>query len=194
MSSAQLLVEGKAEQNFFKAFAQHLGLQDELQIHEIGGVDRLSGFLQGFVMSPGFDFVTSIGIVRDAEDSAAAARQSVEDSLRNAGLPLPGAAGEGGVPSVHLLILPDDAEPGMIETLLCRSVADQPVNRCIDDFFDCIDALPDIDIRRPDKARAQAYLATQPEPHVSVGVAAQKGYWPLDHGAFAEVRKFLAGL
>ena len=82
----------------------------------------------------------------------------------------------------------------MLETLLCRSVADKPVNECIDDFFGCADALPGVDIRRPDKARAQAYLATQPEPHVSVGVAAQKGYWPLDHDAFAEVRDFLTAL
>ena len=82
----------------------------------------------------------------------------------------------------------------MIETLLYRSVVDQPVNRCIDDFFDCVDALPDIDIRNRHKSRAQAYLATRPSPGVSVGVAAQKGYWPLDHEAFDGVRAFLAAL
>ena len=95
---------------------------------------------------------------------------------------------------MHVLILPDDTEPGMIETLLCQAVADQPVNRCIDEFFDCVDTLTETNIRRPDKARAQAYLATLPEPQVSVGVAAQKGYWPLDHAAFAGVRDFLRAL
>ena len=192
--SIQLLVEGKAEKNFFGAFTQHLGLQNGLQIQVFDGADGLDGFLQGFVMTPGFDSVTSIGIVRDADESAVAARQSVERSLRNAGLPLPGDAGEGGAPAVHVLILPDDAESGMIETLLYRSVADQPVNGCIDGFFDCIDGLPDIDIRNPHKARAQAYLATRTSPGVSVGVAAQKGYWPLDHEAFAGVRDFLRAL
>ena len=192
----QLLVEGKAELNFFRALTQHIGLQNEPQIQEFGGVDGLRQFLQGFVMTPGFGSVTSIGIIRDAEESAVAARQSVASSLQNAGLPVPGDAegSGGGAPSVHVLILPDDEEPGMIETLLCRSVADTPVNSCIDEFFHCVGALPDIDIRNPDKARAQAYLATRPVPQVSVGVAAQKGYWPLDHAAFAGVRTFLAAL
>ena len=190
----QLLVEGKAEQNFFRAFAQHLGFQNRPQIQEFGGVDGLPGFLQGFVKSPGFDSVTSIGIVRDAEESAAAARQSVEASLRNAGLPEPGSAEGGGAPEVHVLILPDGEEPGMIETLLCRSVAEEAVMTCVDDFFECVGGLPDVNILNPHKSRAQAYLATRPTPGVSVGVAAQKGYWPLDHDVFAEVRKFLAGL
>ena len=187
----QLLVEGKAELNFFRALTQHIGLQNEPQIQEFGGVDGLRQFLQGFVMTPGFGSVTSIGIIRDAEESAVAARQSVANSLQNAGLPAPG---DGDGPTVHVLILPDDAEPGMIETLLYRSVADQPVNRCIEEFFYCVGALPDIDIRNPDKARAQAYLATRPVPQVSVGVAAQKGYWPLEHEAFAGVRTFLTAL
>ena len=188
----QLLVEGKAQQNFFEALIQHLRLQDGPQIQDFGGVNELRGFLEAFVETPGFDTVTSIGIVRDAEESAAAARQSVEGSLRNAGLPVPGDAGKDGDPAVHVLILPDDEEPGMIETLLCRSVAHEPVNPCIDKFFGCVAALPGFDIRNPDKARAQAYLATRPIPAVSVGVAAQKGYWPLDDEAFAGVRAFLA--
>ena len=103
----QLLVEGKAEQNFFGAFTRHLGFQDTPQIQEFGGVDGLRGFLQGFVNSPGFDSVTSIGIVRDAEESAEAARQSVESSLRNAGLPAPGDPEAGSTPAVQVLILPD---------------------------------------------------------------------------------------
>ena len=190
----QLLVEGKAEQNFFEAFTQHLGFQEKPQIREFGGAEGLRGFLQGFVKLPGFDSVTSIGIVRDADESAARARQSIESSLRNAGLPAPGDAEAGRAPAVHLLILPDGEEPGMIETLLCKSVAEDAVMTCVDKFFECVDDLPDVDIRKPHKARAQAYLATRRTPGVSVGVAALKGYWPLDHEAFAGVRSFLTTL
>ena len=82
----------------------------------------------------------------------------------------------------------------MLETLLCQTFANDLVNDCIDDFFGCAEALPGVDIRRPDKARAQVCLATRPEPQVSVGVAAKKGYWPLDHAAFAGVRTFLTAL
>lgn len=104
-NSVQLLVEGKAEQNFFDAFVRHLGFQDGPQIQVFGGVDGLRSFLQGFVMSPDFDSVTSIGIVRDAEESALAARESVEASLRNAGLPVPGNAERHRGPTVNVLSL-----------------------------------------------------------------------------------------
>ena len=191
----QLLVEGKDQQNFFGAFIERLELQNRPQIQDFGGVNELRGFLRSFVRTSGFDMVESIGIVRDAEESEAAARQSVEDSLRNADLPVPGDdEGPGGGPAVHMLILPGGEEPGMLETLLYRSVVDDPVNRCIDEFFVCVNTLPGIDIRRPAKARAQAYLATRPSPQVSVGVAAREGYWPLDHEAFAGVRAFVAAL
>ena len=193
--SIQLLVEGKDQLNFFEAFIRRVELQNELQVQDFGGVNELRGFLRALADSPEFDTVESVGIVRDAEQSAAGARRSVTDSLQHVGLPAPGDASRGNGPLIHLLILPGGGEErGMLETLLCRSVADRPLNDCIDEFFECADALPGIDIRRLDKARAQAYLAMQPEPQVSVGVAAQKGYWPLDHDAFAEVRDFLAGL
>ena len=190
----QLLVEGKDQLNFFEVLLRDLSLKNEIQIQDFGGVTELGSFLVALVDSPNFETVVSIGVARDAENSAVAARQSVEGSLQRAGLPAPADAGEGRAPSVHVLILPDDEEPGMIETLLYRSVADTPVNSCIDEFFHCVGALPGIDIRNPDKARAQAYLATRPMPAVSVGVAAQKGYWPLDHAAFAGVRTFLTAL
>lgn len=193
--SIQLLVEGKDQLNFFEAFIRRVELQNALQVQDFGGVNELRGFLRALVDSPGFETVVSLGIVRDAEQSAAGARQSIEDSLRNAGLPAPGDAGGGDALAVQMLILPGDGEEGgMLETLLCRSVADEPVTSCIDNFFNCVGSLPDSDIPRPDKARAQAYLATQPEPQVSVGVAAQKGYWPLGHETFAEVRDFLTAL
>ena len=191
----QLLVEGKDQLNFFEAFIRRTRLQNALQVQDFGGVNELRGFLLALVDAPGFDTVVSVGIVRDAEESATGARRSVEDSLRNAGLPAPGHANGDDGPAVQVLILPGgEQERGMLETLLCRSIVDEPVNNCIKGFLECADALPGIDIRRPDKARAHAYLATQTEPQVSVGVAALKGYWPLDHEAFAEVRDFVTAL
>lgn len=188
----QLFVEGKDVSNFFETFIRHVAVRNAVQIQNFGGVNELRSLLRSFVRMPNFDIVERIGIVRDAEESAVAARQSVMDSLRIANLPVPGDGEEpDGSLSVHVLILPDGEEQGMLETLLCRSVVDDPVNGCIEQFFDCVNSLPGTDIRRRDKARAQAYLATRPVPQISVGVAAREGYWPLDHEAFAEVRDFV---
>ena len=197
----QLLVEGNDEQNFFEAFAIHLNVED-VQIQVFDGRDNLRGFLAGLARSPDFRKVRSIGVVRDADESADSAFQSVRDALRNAGLPAPDRPTErvGENPSVSVFVLPGGGDqgmgsqgmgsPGMLEALLCRTFAGTAVDRCIDTFFQCA-AAADIAIRHPDKARAHAWLATRPEPHVSVGVAAKKGYWDLEHEAFGEVLRTL---
>ena len=97
-------------------------------------------------------------------------------------------------PRVSVLILPDGRSPGMLETLLNRSFADDSVNGCIDVFFQCVNDLPGRQIQKPEKARTHAYLSTRPEPQFSVGVAAKNNYWDLDHEEFEPIRSFLAGL
>ena len=136
--------------------------------------------------------VRSIGIVRDAEGPARSAFQSAQSALGNARLPAPAPAGQASVGSlrVSVFILPDNKHPGMLETLLCRTFAGAAEDRCIDDYFACVPA----SVHRPEKARAQAWLATKPDPHVSVGVAAKKGYWNLGHAVFADLRNFLVAL
>ena len=195
-SEIQLLVEGNDQRNFFEAFKDHLSLTN-IQVQNFGGVDELRDFLLALVDAPGFrEIVRSVGIVRDAETSAEGAFQSVQSSLRRAKLPVPDnpEEGVGAGPMVTVLILPGDNRQGMLETLLCESFADTSVEHCIDDFFRCVEALPDVSIGRPDKARAHAYLTTKPQPHLSVGVAAKNGYWNLAHSVFINVRDFLKAL
>lgn len=191
----QLLVEGNDQKNFFEAFVSHLEIQG-VQIQNFGGVDELGGFLRAFVRAPDFDTISSIGVIRDAEKSAIGAFQSVQSLLRNASLTVPvreeQRAGEN--PAVTVMILQGNNQRGMLETLLCKSFEESPINDCISEFIACARRLPDTEIERLDKARAHVYLATRPFPHVSVGVAAQKGYWPFDHHAFADARAFLTSL
>ena len=79
-SSIQLLVEGKDTENFFKELVRRLSLPG-VEVQDFGGVDQLRGFLAAFVVAPNFGMVRSIGVVRDAKQSAEAAFQSVRDSL-----------------------------------------------------------------------------------------------------------------
>ena len=194
----QLLVEGNDQRNFFGALIKQLSLSN-IQIQNFGGVDELRGFLQAFVNMPNFSTVKSLGIVRDAEKNATNAFQSVQSSLRNAKLAVPDHPKKrtertNSEPAVTVLILPDEDHPGMLETLLCETFTATAVEQCIDGFFDCMDGLPDMSVNRSAKARARAYILTKPEPHVSVGVAAQKNYWDLKHDAFSHLRNFLQQL
>ena len=190
----QLLVEGNDQKNFFEAFVEHLSLCN-VQTQNFGGVNELRGFLLALVNDDGFgEMVNSVGIVRDAEESATGAFESVRDSLRNAHLPAPVrpqeiASDRAGL-TVTVLILPDGTRPGMLETLLCETFVNSSIGECIDEFFRCVEASHET-TKRPDKARARAFLTTRPEPHLSVGVATKAGYWDLAHGAFGNVREFL---
>ena len=205
--SIQLLVEGKDTRNFFKALVEHMALT-RVQVQNFGGVHELRSFLSAFVRAPDFTKVTSIGIVRDAEriaterpgggtenNPAARAFQSVRDSLERVKLPAPRHPVEpaGEHPAVRVFVLPGNNAPGMLETLLCKTFADDPVERCVETFLRCAEKSGN-PVEHPDKARAHAWLATRRLPHVSVGVAAQKGYWDFDHGVLDGVRRFLAAL
>ena len=85
-AGVQLLVEGKDAANFFRELVRRLSLPD-VDIHDFGGVDQFRRFLAAFVAAPNFGNVRSIGIVRDAEQSADAAFQSVRDALEHVNLP-----------------------------------------------------------------------------------------------------------
>ena len=195
-SRIQLLVEGNDQRNFFEAFIDHLSLAD-IQIQNFGGVTDLRPFLSILVKRSGFQgTVQSVGIVRDAETSAQDAFQSVQSSLSNARLPVPDQPEEraGGSPAVTVLLLPGNNRTGMLETLLNETFANTPEAACINAFFDCVEDASGVSIQRPHKARAHAYLATKPEPHLSVGVAAKRAYWNLDHPVFDQLRQFLTAL
>ncbi len=191
----QLLVEGNDQRNFFEALIRTRSLPD-IQIQNYGGGNELRVFLPAFVKAPDFNSISSLGIVRDAEDSAQNSFQSIQGSLGKVNLPVPSKAGErqNGNPDVSVLILPNESSPGMLETLLCRTFLGSEVDHCIDDFFSCVEASPNVSITNRDKTRAFAFLTTKPNPHHSVGVAAQQGVWDFDHEAFDEVRDFLIAL
>ena len=192
----QLLVEGRDGFNFFGAFANRLNL-DHIQLQDFGGVRDLRGFLQALVRAPEFSTkVQSLGIIRDAEENADWAFQSVQSSLRNAELPVPSQPAEraGDGPAVSVLILPGNGQSGMLETLICESLADAAEQRCIDEFLKCVADSRNAPVRNPDKARVFAYLAAGEEPRHSVGVAAQRRQWDFTHTAFVGVRQFLSEL
>ena len=191
----QLLVEGNDYRNFFEAFCKELQIRD-IQIRDFGGVTDLFSFLSAFVNLPRFNEVRSIGIVRDAELSESKAMSEVSRSLKKNNLTVPQSVGQNsvGLPSVTVLILPGEGCPGMLETLICQTIAETGENACIDDYFDCLDKLPTFSNKRPEKARVHAWLATKPDPHVSVGIAAKKGYIDFEHGAMWKVKNFLISL
>ena len=190
-----LLVEGRSAKEFFVACLRNIG-RAGIQVEDFGGVDELRPFLKAITLTSGFaSKVTSLGIVRDTEADAAGSFQSVSSALQSARLSVPAhpLSPEGTNPRVSILLLPDAVTPGMLETLCLRSVANDPVMQCVDQYVQCIrqvGASPN----NIHKAQVQAYLASRPVPGLLLGQAAQRGYWNWNSPALDHVKTFLQNL
>lgn len=193
-ASRQLIVEGKDDWLFFSALLHEIGRRDNVQIQDFGGVNDLGAFLQAFCRMSGFQEVSSIGVVRDAETSPKSAFQSVCSALEKAALPVPDAplSLAQGPPNVAVLVLPDSDTPGMLEDLCLRTVAEDPAMHCVTEFAHCVESLSTDPVDMKPKALVQAFLASRPNPGLLLGQAAAKGYWPWDSEEFAHVRDFLS--
>ncbi len=114
----------------------------DIQIQDFGGIGDLRHFLRALTGTAAFqqNTVTSLGIVRDAEDNAADAFRRVQRDLTAARLPVPSVPNQpaGKNPRVSVFILPDNKEPGMLETLCLAAVADDPVMPCIETYLKCV--------------------------------------------------------
>lgn len=194
--SKVLLVEGRDAFEFSKALLRHLGLLSEIEIRNFGGLADLADYLEALKVTPGFLGAVSLGILRDAEANLDSAFQSVCSALKRSGYSVPGqpmAIAEGS-PRVSVFILPDCANPGMLEDLCLQAVANDPTLACVEQYLRCLQeqgvGLPN----NVPKARLHAFLASRPVPDLQLGEAAHRGYWLWDSPVFDYLKGFLRAL
>ena len=190
-----VLVEGKEEIRFLGALLSKIQV-DDLQVLEYGGKNRLGEYMRALLCMPGFGDVVSLGVTRDADDDPRAALQSIQGTLRSAGLGIPEELGKfsGENPRVQIYLFPSGLNQGMLEDLCLQSVAEDKAIRCVDEYFDCVRKVAEREPRNLAKARVHAWLASQTEPDKRLGEAAQKGYWPLEHPVFDDLKEFLGSI
>lgn len=195
-SDRLLLCEGKTTGLVLGPLGRHFEIQG-FQPFDFGSKDNFGNFLEDLKVLPGFETrVRTLAIVRDAEDDAVGAFASVRTSLLASNLPAPEAGGKIAIGPlrVGVFIVPDNASPGMIETLCMQSVEDDPAFGCVVSLFECVlrqtGELP----TNLHKARAQAFLATRTKVDYHVGRAADEGVWNFKHQVFAPLVEFLKTL
>ena len=189
----QLLVEGSDADSFFSALLKEVNIT-EIQIQNFGGINELNGFLDQFRRAPGFwDRVESLGIVRDAETDPNAAFQSVSTALGAANLPVPQCPLEltNTQPRTSIFIFPDNETTGMLETVLLRSVDEDPVMFCIDDYFNCLKEKLEYPPKHIEKAHLQTFLASRQKVPRTLHVAAEQGIWPWNSPVFESIKLFI---
>jgi hypothetical protein len=158
-----ILVEGKDELLFFSSMIKWIGLESEIDIGQTGGKNNLPSALKALKIAPGRHGLTSVGIVRDADNNAASAFRSVCSALRNADWPVPikplETAGE--PTKVTVMVLPVGEQTGMLEDVFLKSVADDPAMICVDQYFQCLAACLEVLPNNPAKAIVRSFLVSR---------------------------------
>lgn len=196
-----LLVERLDEIGFFEALCKHIVI-DDIQIIQTGGKDKFKLEFPVILNAPGFEKVTSIGIVRDADDCVDAAVNSVKYQLNKYSLSVPNGHAEFATDSdvnIGIFVMPGNADNGMLENLVLDTVNDHPVKVSADSYIDELkDRLIDnTDVNFPrneSKARLHAYLSGMEKFVPSLGMAAKKGYFNLASDQLDDIKCFLERL
>ena len=189
-----LLVEGSHEEKFFEKLLQEIKITD-IQVAQVGGQFLFATNIKNLPRLQNFNIVESIGVVRDADDGFTSVFQSIQESLQQAGLPVPNEPllVEGINPKVSIFIMPDNKSEGALEKLCLISVNSDSIMECVDSYIACIE--PKLDTphvpTRLDKAKVQVYLAKDPDGDIHMGIAAQKDIWNWNDCAFDDIKEFI---
>lgn len=207
-----LLVEGKDEEGFFASYIKYHKISTSVQIIDAGGVTNFKSRLYSIARDKNFPDVKVLGVVRDAECDASSAFDSVVACLRdyapNFPIPKQSQAVEKSDDGLKcgIMIIPPGCASGMLEDLCLRSVADSRQMQCVNEFIDCLKRRAEFDElghfeakqnkfpRNLSKAKMLAFLASQPEDVVRLGIAADKQYWPFGNVVFDPLKAFLKDL
>ena len=194
--SKVIIVEGSDDENLISALIQYIGLSG-IQIISCEGKPVMPSVIKTVRNMPDFENkVTSLGVVRDANDVADRTFQSVCTALANASLSVPECplAITDGIPRVSVMIWPCDANKGILEDVCLQSIANYPEMMCVNQYFECLEKQGIEPSHKLSKAKVQTFLASGSEPYPHLGIGALKDRWPFDNNAFDKVKQFLTNL
>ena len=214
---ALALVEGKDDLGFLGAILGSLDLGRHVTLRTYGGRPNMRREVGATPSVSGFDQVRAVAVFRDADESAAAAVDSIRGAIEQADLPVPERVGEfahrphptrsRALLHVGCFVFPGGGRSGALEDLCLETVGDHSVMECVEGYMQCLqekctdksrEEPKDRSIayfpRNASKAKARAFMAGLWESPVFIGRAAESGYFDLDHPSLDPVKVFLRRL
>ncbi len=193
-----ILVEGNDDKLFFAKLTEAIGIAD-VQIHTLGGKDSFNvPNFRSVKITPDFRQVQYLIIVRDADEDAGVAFESICSILSSIQLPVPDRplVFTAGILKVGVLIMPPRESSGKLEDVCLAMIKKNKEMGCIESFFSCLKKILSTDNfpRDLSKAKIQAFLSSQHESVPHLGIAASKGYFPLDSPELNEIKNFMEGM
>lgn len=191
-----VITEGIDGQAVFAELINYLGFRKKFEVRNMGGKDNMHSYIPTLATLNDFKTqVSSLCIVRDADDSPESAFQSARDALKKAELPIPDKPFSVARKKLTtmIIVLPDGIEKGELEDLLLSSVKSDASMSCIKSYFKCLKQRLKEMPRKMAKAKVQAFLASRPRP-LPLRHAVRKGYFEWEEEAFDKVRDALKQL
>lgn len=179
---------------------------ENIEVHDFGGISKLTNYLNILTLSPGFDKVKTIVVVRDAETDAEGAIKSIQKSFKDANLPNPSSpykfTNVNHDPKTAFAILPGeniDNNPikyknGTLEDLCLSIIKDSDKLPCVENFLLAANACG-CDLNHIHKSKLHAYLSIQNDyVGMKIGEAAKANAWDWNHSIMDKFRKLLSDM
>lgn len=173
-----LFVEGKDDKAVIELLLQHLAITS-VEVYNVEGKNNFAPRISAVTVQADFNrIVRRVGIVRDADNDAEAARRSCTGILQPLSQP------------TDFCIVPSEGA-GMIEDLFLAAIHDRPERQCIDDFVQCVVGTG-VQIAAPSKFRMRTFLMLHdPDTMQRLNWALQANLVHPAHPAFTPLREFL---
>lgn len=196
LEPAVLLVEGPDDQLVFKKLAELEGVPD-LQIISMRGNTNWQKRIRPLQNTSGFANVTSIGLIQDADNDFSSVFDSLKDCLRTLNFPFPDVAGSVQIDGQRrggIFVCHNGERTGELEDICLAALDTDERIECVNMFIHCLDNVRGTRHPEASKAKIAAFLASQDQPWLKLGLAAEKMLLPLDNAAFRPARDFLNDL
>jgi hypothetical protein len=190
-----ILAEGREVQGFIEWICKKCRSTNDIQVMNFGGISELRLFIKNLVNMDRYDEVESVAVVRDAEEDADSAIDSIKSALGNNELgddklPVPNEpftfqSAHGKKVAYMILSDPNDSSKGTLEDLCLAMVDKQPIFECINSFFECAQEKcePEKILQNLPKRKVRCYLSTLAPKFIgaNIGEAAERGAWDISH-------------
>lgn len=168
-----------------------------LTVEHYGGIPNVWNVIEQLPKRPAYaqKEIESLAILMDGDDDPDAAWQRLCDVVRkHLKVSLPGRGRfAGDKPQVAGYVIAGVEGKGMLEDLCLRAVSGTPGFNCLDEFFRCMAEKTDKKEYHA-KARFRAWMSTQSDYDLGVGLAATRGHLPWESPAFDPLVEFLRTL
>jgi predicted ATP-dependent endonuclease of OLD family len=189
--SIVILVEGKTDKIFFEELIKFIGRENDFQVVDIKGKDKLKNIIK----FSDFSLVKILVVVQDADNDPKRAFQSIRDAIKNSGFSIPLKSYEisDGNLKTAIIILPDEDKEGDLESLIVEHLKNRPEFNCVEGFVDCAKSF-NIDLKKLSKAKLYAYISITSEPDANFDTFIKKKIIDFNDERFKKLIDFIKSL